>query len=199
MKLPSPDLSGTMPLKSVLVNRRSTRSFTTKALALEQLSQLLWAAQGITGSSGYERTAPSAGALYPMDVFIANRSGGVKELSGGVYHYRPYEHSIDRILDGDQVAFLARAALSQNWMIQAPVNLVITAEYDRVGLKYGQRGVRYAMIEAGHIGQNIFLMAEALDLGAGIVGAFDDEQVIRVLNLPCKHEPLLIMPVGQKG
>jgi SagB-type dehydrogenase family enzyme len=199
MKLPSPDLSGTIPLITAMINRRSIRSFTSHSLILEQLSQLLWAAQGITGSSGFKRTAPSAGALYPMDVYVVSGTDRVKELQSGVYHYQPSGHSLVRILDGDRLNVLARASLSQMWMAHAPVNFVITAEYDRVGIKYGRRGVRYAMIEAGHIGQNIFLMAEALGLGAGIVGAFDDKQVVKVLHLPPKHEPLLIMPVGRKG
>jgi len=121
---------------------------------------------------------------------------GCKE---GLYHYLPARHEALLVEKGDLRKALARAALSQMWIAQAPLVLVITAEYKRVAVKYGKRGIRYAMIEAGHIGQNIFLQAGALDLGAGIVGAFDDDALTGVMKTPSSHEPLLIMPVGYKG
>lgn len=117
-------------------------------------------------------------------------------MDAGIYHYDPGGHLLSVVAKGDMRAMAAKAALSQMWMSDAPLNMIITAEYRRATIKYGKRGVRYAMIEAGHIGQNIFLQAQALGLDAGIVGAFQDKKLIEAMNLPFSHEPLLIMPVG---
>ena len=198
MKLPQPRFDQTSSLEKALRERRTVRSFRADPLSIEQLSSLLWAAQGITEDRGFKRSTPSAGALYPMDLYIAAGERSVTGLDAGVYHYQPADDSLKRIWDGDARNELARASLGQMWMSRAPINLVITAEYARICGKYGDRGVRYAMIEAGHVGQNIFLQAEALGLGAGIVGAFHDREVIQFLGLPQAHEPLLIMPVGRK-
>jgi SagB-type dehydrogenase family enzyme len=160
------------------------------------LSQLLYAAQGITEDGGFKRAAPSAGALYPLDLYAVVGDAGVAGLEAGVYHYTPSGHGIERVFSGDRRADLAKAALHQMWMETAPLNLVITAAYARICIKYGDRGIRYAMIEAGHAGQNIFLQAEAMGLKAGIVGAFDEDRVIQALHTPPKHAPLLIMPTG---
>jgi SagB-type dehydrogenase family enzyme len=123
----------------------------------------------------------------------------VEGLEAGVYHYRPVKHGIEKAAGGDMRDDLAAAALGQAWMAEASVIMVITAEYARVCSKYGDRGRRYAVIEAGHVGQNIFLQAEAMDLAAGIVGAFRDQVVIDTMKIPESHEPLLIMPVGYPG
>ncbi len=199
MKLPQPRFDQTASLEKALRERRTVRSFGADPLSMEQVSSLLWAAQGVTEERGFKRSAPSAGALYPMDVYIAAGDRSVDGLNAGVYHYQPKDGSLKRMWDGDARNALARASLGQMWMSRAPINLVITAEYARICGKYGDRGVRYAMIEAGHVGQNIFLAAEALGLGAGIVGAFSDREVIRVMKIPGSHEPLLIMPVGYKA
>lgn len=199
MKLPEPGIKGEVSLERTIKNRRTIRSFTSERLTSEQFSQLLWAAQGITEDRGFKRAAPSAGALYPMDIYAVVGAEGVQGLKAGVYHYEPKNHSVSLVSEGDLRNEVARASLSQMWMARPPLNFVITAEYDRITVKYGKRGIRYAMIEAGHIGQNIFLHSEALNLGAGIVGAFNDEEVIRVMKIPLSHEPLLIMPVGYKG
>ncbi|MFW6147664.1 MAG: SagB/ThcOx family dehydrogenase [Thermodesulfobacteriota bacterium] len=196
MRLPEPQLEGDVSLERTIALRRTVRSFEGRELSVHQVSQLLWSAQGITGSGGFKRSAPSAGALYPMDLYAAVGAGCVEGLDPGVYHYNPEAHSIFLGRETDTRKEAADACLSQMWMARAPLNLVITAEYSRITSKYGQRGVRYAMIEAGHIGQNIFLQAQALSLAAGIVGAFDDEQLIRVLGIKETHEPLLVMPVG---
>ena len=199
MKLMQPKMSGDVSLERTIKDRRTIRSFSSDELTQEQFSQLLWAAQGITEGRGFKRSAPSAGALYPMDVYAVVGRDSVKGYKQGVYHYEPGDHSVSLVSGGDLRNDVARASLSQMWMARAPLNLVITAEYDRVAVKYGKRGVRYAMIEAGHIGQNIFLQAEGLGLGAGIVGAFNDEDVNRLMKIPRSHEPLLILPVGYKG
>lgn len=199
MQLPKPNFNGEMALEATLKNRRTIRAFRPDPLSLESLTQILWAAYGITEQGGFKRSAASGGALYPLDIYCVIGDQSVDGLSKGIYHYESLPHRLVILAEKDVRQELARACLSQMWMARAPVSLVITAEYNRICRKYGERGKRYALIEAGHSGQNIFLQAEALGLGAGIVGAFEDEQVIRVLGLPQAHEPLLIMPVGKKG
>ena len=199
MTLPEPKKEGMVSLEKTITDRRTIRSFSSQPLTLKQWSQLLWAAQGITGQGGRKRSAPSAGALYPMDLYALLGKGGVEGCKQGIYHYVPARHEALLVHEGDLRKAVARAALSQMWIAEAPLVLMITAEYERVAVKYGKRGIRYAMIEAGHIGQNIFLQAGALDLGAGIVGAFDDDTLTRAMKTPLSHEPLLIMPVGYKA
>ena len=198
MRLPAPQLDGDVSLEKAIRVRRTVRSFDGRALSLHQISQLLWSAQGITEKGGFKRAAPSAGALYPMDIYAIVGAGCVEGLDPGVYHYEPEGHSISPGRGKDVRGEVANASLWQTWMAQAPLNFVITAEYSRIMGKYGQRGIRYAMIEAGHIGQNIFLQAQAMGLAAGIVGAFEDDKIIRIMGIKETHEPLLIMPVGYK-
>ena len=194
--LPAPKTTGTVALEQTIAQRRTVRRFHAEPIGRGQLSQLLWAAQGITEQGGFKRAAPSAGALYPMDLYAVIGDHAVAKLDAGVYHYQPARHRLTLTLAGDIREKVSQAALSQTWMADAAINLVITAEYSRIAVKYGDRGERYAMIEAGHIGQNIFLQAEALGLKAAIVGAFRDRMLARVLCLPQPHAPLLIMPVG---
>jgi SagB-type dehydrogenase family enzyme len=196
MRLPDPVLDGAVSLERVIHQRRTIRSFDGKCLTLGQFSQLLWAAQGITERGGFKRAAPSAGALYPMDVYGVVGRDCIDEVDPGVYHYHPADHSISLVQEGDPRKDIAVVSLSQMWMAYAPLTIVITAEYSRIEIKYGQRGIRYAMIEAGHIGQNIFLQSQAMGLAAGIVGAFQDQKLIQVMGIGETHEPLLIMPVG---
>jgi SagB-type dehydrogenase family enzyme len=199
MDLPNAQTNGTVSLERTIKIRRTIRSFTSQQLTLEQFSQLLWAAYGITEDKGQKRAAASGGACYPMDIYALVGEEGIKGMEAGIYHYEPMGHSVSLILEGDLREKVARVSLGQIWMATPPLSLVVCAEYARITSRYGERGVRYAMIEAGHIGQNIFLQAEAMGLGAGIVGAFRDEAVIQVLGIPPSHEPLLIMPVGYKG
>jgi len=196
MQLPDPTKDGDVSLETTIHQRRTVRSFNSKELTLNQLSQLLWAAQGITEPGAFKRAAPSAGALYPMDIYGAVGGGCVEGLNPGVYLYDPATHSFSLTQEGDMRRDIAMASLGQMWMSYAPITFIITAEYSRIMGKYGQRGVRYAMIEAGHIGQNIFLQSQALGLEAGIVGAFEDGKVIQIMGIKRTHEPLLIMPVG---
>jgi len=196
MNLPKPRLIGDVSVEQAIKHRRTIRSYLSKPLTLEQLSQVFWAAQGITEDRGFKRSAPSGGALYPMDIYGVVGDNGVERLAAGIYHYDPHQHAVLLITEGDLRKDVARSSLSQMWMASAPINVVITSEYRRITGKYGSRGERYAMIEAGHVGQNIFLQAEALGLRAGIVGAFHDKDVIRVMNIKRSHEPLLIFPVG---
>lgn len=192
VKLPEPRPSGEMSVEEALAARRSVRSYQDEALSLTELAQLLWAAQGITAHWG-GRTAPSAGATYPLEVYAV--VGEVIGLEAGVFHYRPDGHLFVRRTVGDLRGELASAALGQEWVREAPVSLVIAARYERTTRRYGERGVRYVHIEVGHAGQDIYLQAEALGLGTVIVGAFDDQDVKTLLGI--EEEPLAIMPVGR--
>jgi SagB-type dehydrogenase family enzyme len=198
ISLPKPSFDGKVSLEKTIKERRTIRDFGEKTLSLAHLSQLLWAAQGITDPRMGGRGAPSAGALYPLEIYILIGVNGVEKTEAGVYHYFPKEHSVSPIKKEDRRKEIASASLGQMWMARAPVIFIITVEYKRITGKYGERGIRYALIEVGHVAQNLFLQAEALGLGAGIVGAFSDLEVSKVAGLPSKHEPLLIMPVGYK-
>ena len=200
--LPAPALDGATSLEAAIQGRRSERGFLPAPLTLAQLSQLLWAAQGITDlhpdpGQRFLRAAPSAGALYPLDLYLV--AGLVEGLDAGVYHYRPLEHEVRLLITGDLRRPLARACLGQMFIAPAPGLIVITAEYRRITGRYGERGLRYAHMEVGHVGQNLHLQAETLGLGTVVIGAFSDEEVAEVLQLPPRHEPLYVMPVGQVG
>ena len=197
VKLPPPALKGSVSLEEALKNRRTVRSFAARSLDLPQVSQLLWATQGITDPRGL-RTAPSAGATYPLEIYLVVGDRGVTGLAPGLYRYRPQDHALELTLKEDLRAQVARACLSQSWMAGAPVLVVFTAEFRRCTARYGERGVMYTHMEVGHAGENLFLQAEALGLSAGIVGAFTDQALSQTLRLPREHEPLLVMPVGYK-
>jgi len=196
--LPRPVYEGEVSVEQAIKERRTVRAFRADSLSISQLSQLMWAAQGITDVQRGYRAAPSAGALYPLDVYAVVGKGGVEALAPGVYRYRPANHSLEVVRQGDRRKDVAHAALTQMWIAKAPVIFVITAEYKRITSKYGERGVRYAHIEAGHVGENIFLQAGALGLAAGIVGAFRDASVAQAIGAPREHESLSIIPVGYK-
>lgn len=196
--LPKPCYEGEKSVEEAIKSRRTVRSFKPQALTLSQLSQILWAADGITADKGYFRAAPSAGALYPLDIFIVVGENGVKDMDTGVYHYIPDGHRLKMIKKEDVRIKVVKASLHQMWMAEAPVIMIITGEYKRCTRKYGERGIPYTYIEAGHVGQNIFLQCETLGLGAGIVGAFYNDEVIKVLGIDKRHDPITIMPVGYK-
>ena len=193
--LPAAGSGQEMPIGEALEQRRSIRQFSRDGLALEDVSQLLWAAQGITSRRGF-RTAPSAGALYPLELYIV--AGDVAGLSPGVYRYRPEKHDLVLVANEDQRRPLASAALDQSWVRRAPAVLVITGVYKRTMTKYGQRARRYVHMEVGHAAQNVYLAATARGLGTLMVGAFEDNEVQKVLSLPANHEPLGLMPIGHR-
>jgi SagB-type dehydrogenase family enzyme len=195
MELPGPKHDSTVSLEQTLLQRRSVRSYTEQLLTLEDVSQLLWAAQGITEPGGF-RTAPSAGALYPLEVYVV--AGDVQGLYPGVYHYIPDGHQVIKILDGDKRIDLADAALGQESVRNGAVVFVFTGIYERTTTKYGERGVMYVHIELGHAAQNLCLQATAMGLGAVTIGAFYDEQVADLLALTEEEQPLYIIPVGRK-
>jgi len=198
IKLPPPTLTGKVSVEEAIKIRRTVRNFLPKPLTLSQVSQLLWACQGITGGRDNLRAVPSAGALDPIEMYLVVGSEGVDKLDAGIYHYLPKPHSIEVVKKGDYRGKVVEGALGQGWIGGAPIVLVVTADYARTTGKYKERGIRYVHIEVGHVGQNIFLQAEAIGLGAGIVGAYSDEQITKVLSLPSELTPLLIMPVGYK-
>jgi len=192
--LPAARLDGTVSLEKALAGRRSERDFASVALSLPEIAQLLWAAQGITASEG-RRTAPSAGALYPLQVYvIASR---VETLPAGTYRYDPLSHRLITLSVGHKAAMLVRAALGQEWIAQAAATFVVSGIEQRTTRKYGERGVRYVFMEAGHAAQNILLQSVALGLGATVVGAFDDNRVRSVLGLAHSESPLYLVPVGR--
>ena len=197
--LAAPVFDGNISVERAIKQRRTVRSYAGKPVTLPLLSRVLWAAQGITEDGGFKRAAPSGGALYPIDVYAAVGRRGVQGLKEAVYRYDPPRHALEKQSEGDAREGIARAALRQMWAARAPVILVLTAEYRRITVKYGERGKRYAMIEVGHIGENIFLQCNALGLSAGIIGAFDDHEVGRAIGAGKSHEPLIIMPVGWQG
>lgn len=194
MALMKPRSDSDTSVEEALLNRRSARDYLDDALTLQELSQLLWAAQGVTAPQGM-RTAPSAGGLYPLEVYVA--VGNVEGLNPGIYKYVPSAHSIQRVLDGDVRGELAQASLGQRWVEKAAADIVIAAAYERTTAKYGERGVRYVHMEAGHAAQNLCLQATALRLGVVTVGAFDDERVSATFNLPQNQKPLYVIPVGR--
>ena len=195
MQLPAPRYESETSVEEALVQRRSVREYADENLTLEELSQLLWAAQGSTAPWG-GRTAPSAGALYPLELYVV--VGAVDGLESGVYRYRPHEHELEKVKDGDVRAALSDAALGQEFIQEAAIDIVFTAVYERTTVKYRERGIRYVYMEAGHAAQNVYLQAVALDLGTVTVGAFFDEDVSAVVGLHAQENPLYIMPVGRK-
>jgi SagB-type dehydrogenase family enzyme len=186
--LPSPALDGDTSLEEALVLRRSVREFEDTPLTPSELGQLLWAAQGITHDRGF-RTAPSAGALYPLELYVVTAEG--------VFHYEPQGHRLQIVGHDDARPALYKAALSQVPVRQAPAVFVITAVRERTAAKYGaERSPRYVHLEAGHAAQNLLLQAVVLGLGAVPIGAFYDEDVQAALGVPADHEPLYLIPVG---
>jgi SagB-type dehydrogenase family enzyme len=185
-----------MSVEEAIFRRRSKREYLDKPLDGLHLSQLLWASQGITEQRWGLRAAPSAGGTYPLEIYAVVGEGCVGGLGAGIYKYDPKEHSVVLVASGDHRIQLSSAALGQQWVAKAPVSIIVTAVYERTTRIYGRRGVRYVDMEAGHVGQNVYLIATAMGLGAVVVGAFDDEQVSNVLKLPKDQVPLYVIPVG---
>ncbi len=192
MPLAKPALSSEVSLEEALAARRSVRDFSGEALSVKAVAQLMWAAQGITGEGG-KRTAPSAGALYPLSVYLV--AGNVKGLSKGVYRYQPRGHSLVKVKGADWRAKLASAAGGQEWIKIAPASIVIAVNYHRMDL-YHPRGRMYADMEQGHAAQNLLLQAAALGLGAVPVGAVKEGALSKLLDLPSEFSAEYIIPVG---
>ncbi len=191
ISLPAADKQGRTALEQVLNQRRSKREYLPEALSLEEVSQVLWAAYG--KNKWGRLTAPSAGALYPLTIYLA--AGKVSDLEPGLYRYDYDEHSLRLILARDLRAALGKAALGQRWVKEAAAVIVICADYNITTANYRERGRRYVDIEVGHVGQNIYLQAQSLHLGTVAVGAFNDREVKKVLKI--SQDPLYIMPLGK--
>lgn len=194
ISLPAPRVDSDFSVTRALRERRSVREFARTGLTTAETSQLLWAAQGVTSRDGL-RTAPSAGALYPLELYLV--VGAVQGLEAGIYKYVPEGHKLVRKVSGEHRRELAVAALGQECVADAAVVLVFTAVERRTTRKYGNRGARYIHIEVGHAAQNVLLQATALGLGAVVVGAFDDARVAKLLNLPSGEAPLYLVPLGR--
>jgi len=187
--LPKPNFDGPISLEKAITARRSWRDFQSQPLTLEQIGQLAWSAQGQDTKSKY-RTAPSAGATYPLELFVVNEQG--------LFHYLPGKHALEKLTDRDLRSALATAGWGQEFVEAAPLTMVFAAEFDRTTRRYGKRGIRYVYMEAGHAAQNVHLQAEALGLGSVTVGAFDDASVSKVLSLPVNFEPVYMVVVGYR-
>ncbi|MCK4475592.1 MAG: SagB/ThcOx family dehydrogenase [Methanophagales archaeon] len=210
IKLPAPCYTSNTSVEEALSKRRSIRAYSGENLTIAEVSQLLWAAQGIT-SPRRGRTAPSAGALYPLELYLV--VGDVEGFDKGVYKYRPEEHELEKVGDGDKRGELAEAAVgpNQEHVRDAAIDIVFTAVYERTTGKYKTpvyeertgasylRGIRYVHMEAGHAAQNVYLQAVSSGLGTFVIGAFIDSEVKKIVNAEEQEEPLYIMPVGRKG
>jgi SagB-type dehydrogenase family enzyme len=195
IKLHEPKHDSETSVEQALLGRRSVREYRNEPLTLTEVSQLLWAAQGITELSRGFRTAPSAGALYPLEVYVI--ISNVEGVAIGVYKYKPCQHEIVKVRDGDVSDELTAAALGQTWIGDGSVVILFSAVYEITTQKYGDRGIRYVHMEAGHAAQNVYLQAVSLNLGTGVVGAFQDDEVRSILNMSDEENPLYIIPVGK--
>lgn len=205
--LPTPCLDGRCSVEKALADRRSVREFKDEPMSLAVLSQLLWAAQGVTRKmdkpdwwtgekwQGGMRTAPSAGALYPLEVYVV--AGNVEGLDPGVYKYRPLIHELVKVSAGDKRGRMVTRPPGQNWLVQAPCLIVFSVVYAREEVKYAERAVRYVHIEVGHAVENLCLQAVALDLGSTVMGAFKDDMVKQVIGMNEEEQPVAFVPVGK--
>jgi len=202
-ELPAPRFKSDISLEETLLNRRSRRSYPDEAISTKELSQLLWAAYGITEPQpGQEklregkRTAPSAGAFYPLEVYVV--VGKVNGIDPGIYKYVSKGHKIVQVMNGDIRAELSTAAYKQGMIERAPICLFYSAVYERTTRRYGERGRQYVWAELGHSAQNVYLQAETLGMGTCVAGAFNDDEVKKVMQLPPEEVPLYIMPIGKR-
>jgi len=186
IKLPNPRLIGEKSLEECIYERESVRSYKDKKIEIDKISQILWAAQG---KKGDKRTVPSAGATYPLEIYITLKDKGF-------FHYNIKKHILESIKDEDLSKKLAQASWDQYFIAEAYLNVIICAIFERTTQSYGQRGVRYVFMEVGHCAQNVHLEAIALGLESVPIGAFEDERVKRVLDLKKRIEPLYIIPIG---
>jgi len=196
--LPPATVTSNMSVDQAIKNRRSVRTFSTTPLTLQDVSQLLWASQGITDSERNYRATPSAGHVFPMEIYLVTGNSSVNGLEAGIYHYNPFNNTLEKIVEGDQRYNLSQAAHQQKWVNEAPISLVITGNYQKMKEKYPDERIstRFVDIEAGHIGENIYLEAIAHGLGTVAIGSFYDDQMINLLKLPSNETPIYIYPVG---
>lgn len=188
IQLPEPKTAGRMSVEESIYRRRSERSFLPADLSMAQISQVLWAAQGITDQAFGFRAAPSSGALYPLTLYILKKDG--------IFQYVPMDNKLIEIANEDRRLSLVRASLGQNYIAEAPLVIVITGNFRISEAKYGQRAYRYLNMEIGHVAENIQLQAVALGMVSTPIGAFWDDVVAKTLELPETQDPFYIIPVG---
>ncbi|HUV72280.1 MAG TPA: SagB/ThcOx family dehydrogenase [Clostridia bacterium] len=191
LDLPKPATKGEISLEESLAKRSSVRKFKEQLLSLEEVAQLLWAAYGLTEVG---RTAPSAGGIYPLSLYLIARK--VKDLEPGVYRYWPEGHRLSEIEIGDIGKELREVTFGQSFVSQAPICLVVAADFGKATDKYGKKGDSYVYIEVGHLGENVYLQAQSLGLGTVAVGAFDEKLARNLFNISENEEVLYLMPVG---
>jgi SagB-type dehydrogenase family enzyme len=196
LTLPTPRTHGELSIESAVLARRSVREFMPGPLTLNDVSQLLWAAQGFTRGDGL-RAAPSAGALFPLEIYLI--AGAVEDLEPGIYRYLPAGHQLELVSDDAPRQQLASAARDQEFVRDAPISIVVAAVHQRTAQRYGERAGRYIDQEVGCVAENVALQAVALNLGTVIVGAFDDARVHRIVGLSENEDPRCILPVGEPG
>ena len=194
IKLPPPRTDGDVSVEKAIERRRSVREFSDAPIALTDLSQLLWAAEGVTGR-GELRASPSAGATYPLEIYVV--TSRVTGLSKGTFKYRPEKHDLVRTREDTDLREFARSAVGQTCVEEAAAVLVLAAVYERTTGVYGQRGIRYVDNEIGHTAENVWLQSVALGLGTVAVGAFDDDAVAEELHLKRGESALYLLPIGK--
>jgi SagB-type dehydrogenase family enzyme len=192
IKLPKPEYQG-IPLEEAIEKQRSVRNYSGKSVTMFQLSQLLFSAQGTTGKiyGAPLRTTPSAGALYPFEIYVI--ANNVENLKRGIYHYGVLNHTLELVESGDFRKEITSAGLKQEMLGDSDVVFVLSAIFDRTRHKYGERGFRYVYIEAGHISQNIYLQAVSLGLGSVSVGAFLDDKVNHLIGVDGQKEAVIYL------
>lgn len=195
IKLPTPSFKSSISIEEALLYRRSKRFYKDLPLNTQELSQILWASQGISDPDYKFRTCPSAGALYPLEVYISILK--VEGVEPGIYKYIPEKHEITQLYKNHKRDELYEASLKQEWVKWAPVVIIICASFYKTKARYGERGIRYIYIETGHCAQNIYLQCVSLGLGTVAVGAFDDDEISKILNLPKFEFPTYLMPIGK--
>ncbi len=197
VNLPSPQLTGNLSVEAAIQNRRSVRKYSNQSVTLSNVSQVLWAAQGITDAQNQLRSAPSAGQVYPLEVYVI-AGPNVSGLQEGVYHYVPSNNTLEMYMNGDLRDNLSTIADGQPWVKQAPLNILITGDYRKMINKYPDTALstRFVNLEAGHAGENIYLQAESLGLVTVSLGSFDSNQLSKSFELPSNETPIYIFPIG---
>ncbi len=193
--LAEPAIQGEISVEQAIRQRRSVREFGPDTLALTEISQLAWAAQGVTDPAQGYRAAPSAGATYPIEIdFLITGSDVVED---GIYRYQVENHALVRRMTGDRRREVYAVALEQNAILQAPVLMLVSGRLARTEARYGERAPRFMYMEAGHVAQNVSLQATALGIDLVVIGAFRDAELGRVLQLETGEQPLYILPLGK--
>jgi SagB-type dehydrogenase family enzyme len=197
IKLPARKTSKEINVGHALEKRASCRNFERKSITMQELANILWAGQGVISKSfNMRRTAPSAGATFPLEILVAVRKKGVDGLEEGIYQYIPEEHSLHKLADKDITGDLVEACFNQDFIQNAGVNLMIACDYNRTKDRYAERGERYVWMEAGSATQNVALEAVELKLGTVVIGAFEDNKVSGLYGLD-KWHPVAVMPIGR--